>query len=546
MTDEYFFTSCFIFNRSPGGSPRKSGDSDNGASGNPRTQLAEHLPVIADIGGMFADLVSRVPGMENFLTAMKRPLRVATMCSGTESPLLALDKIGDATEKLYGTRLAVDHVFSCEIEPFKQAYIERNFAPPILFRDIRELGGDQATTAYGAKINVPHDVDMLVAGTSCVDYSNLNNERKGLEAQGESGQTFRGMMNWIRKSQPPIIILENVCNAPWDQVQKKFEDEGYHARFMRVDTKRFYIPHTRTRVYLFACKASDASLVEAWKGMVKSLERPASATLEAFLFDADDPRVHEGRRMLARPGEDSTRANTDWGRCESRHQRARLEEGLGQRRPFTHWDGGCTLPDFAWNDWGKAQTDRVLDLMDIDYLRLAQLDIASMHKTLVWNLSKNVDRTTGSVALGICPCLTTSMVTFVTNRGGHLVGIEALSLQGIPVDDLLLTRESENQMSDLAGNAMTTTVVGACMLAAMTLMTDNLAAKKHKTARRALLLDDDSKESSQTMQGSLTVVQAAAAKKTEVVGQDKLVKRPLNLGMKPVGMKELLLSLIHI
>jgi len=47
MTDEYFFTSCFIFNRSQGGSPRKSGDSDSGASGNPRTQLAEHLPVIA-------------------------------------------------------------------------------------------------------------------------------------------------------------------------------------------------------------------------------------------------------------------------------------------------------------------------------------------------------------------------------------------------------------------------------------------------------------------------------------------------------------------
>ena len=28
-----------------------------------------------------------------------------------------------------------EHVFSCEIEPFKQAYIERNFQPPILFRD---------------------------------------------------------------------------------------------------------------------------------------------------------------------------------------------------------------------------------------------------------------------------------------------------------------------------------------------------------------------------------------------------------------------------
>ena len=47
-----------------------------------------------------------------------------------------------------------------------------------------------------------------------------------------------------------------------------------------------------------------------------SLQRPASATLEAFLFDADDPRVHKGRQMLALPGEDKGRATTDWGRCE--------------------------------------------------------------------------------------------------------------------------------------------------------------------------------------------------------------------------------------
>jgi hypothetical protein len=47
----------------------------------------------------------------------------------------------------------VEHVFSCEIEPYKQAYIERNFAPPILFRDVRELGGAKATTAYGAQVS---------------------------------------------------------------------------------------------------------------------------------------------------------------------------------------------------------------------------------------------------------------------------------------------------------------------------------------------------------------------------------------------------------
>ena len=48
------------------------------------------------------------------------------------------------TQWLFLSRVVqVEHVFSCEIEPFKQGYIERNFAPPILFRDIRELGGEK-------------------------------------------------------------------------------------------------------------------------------------------------------------------------------------------------------------------------------------------------------------------------------------------------------------------------------------------------------------------------------------------------------------------
>lgn len=37
-------------------------------------------------------------------------------------------------------------------------------------------------------------------------------------------------------------------------------------------------------------------------------------------------------------------------------------------------------------------------------------------------------------------------------------------MQGLPVDELILTRETEDQLADLAGNAMSTTVVGACIL----------------------------------------------------------------------------------
>jgi hypothetical protein len=63
------------------------------------------------------------------------------------SPLLALQLICEAMKDILDTGLAVAHVFSCEIEPFKQAYIERNFHPPILFRDVTKLGGEEAKFA---------------------------------------------------------------------------------------------------------------------------------------------------------------------------------------------------------------------------------------------------------------------------------------------------------------------------------------------------------------------------------------------------------------
>lgn len=103
------------------------------------------LPPIHDVPSMFDDLVGRIPQIEGVAKHIKgRKLRVATMCSGTESPLLALDLICRSILETYGVPLEVEHVFSCEIEPFKQAYIERNFHPPLLFRDVCELGQTHA------------------------------------------------------------------------------------------------------------------------------------------------------------------------------------------------------------------------------------------------------------------------------------------------------------------------------------------------------------------------------------------------------------------
>ena len=103
------------------------------------------LPPINEIPAIFSDLVSHIPKIRSVVEHIRgRKLRVATMCSGTESPLLALELIQKSILEQHGLTLEVEHVFSCEIEPFKQAYIERNFQPPLLFRDVCELGNEEA------------------------------------------------------------------------------------------------------------------------------------------------------------------------------------------------------------------------------------------------------------------------------------------------------------------------------------------------------------------------------------------------------------------
>lgn len=446
-------------------------------------------PPISNIEDIFADIVDRMPEtllkpLAETLAGKGRALRVATMCSGTESPLLALNLISRAVEAKWGIRMGIEHVFSCEIEPYKQAYIERNFAPPLLFRDVTELGNPQAHTAYGALVDVPGDVDLLVAGTSCVDYSNLNNSKKGIHDGGESGRTFKGMLKWVERNKPSIVILENVKGAPWDSVVKFFEDIKYDSTCCnRFDTKNFYIPQTRQRGYCFASRNMKADYPHHWHNLVCYMQRPFSSPIESFMLPINDPRVQAARAKMGFEQAGKSRSTIDWSRCQGRHDEARGKFQLGRSRPFTNWaEGGtCLMSHGAWNEFAKPQPERVLDLMDIVVLMDAAADEDSHFKSRVWDLSQNVDRGKVGCRPGVTNCLTPSGMPYLSSRGGPITGLEALSLQGLPINELLLTRESDEQLQNLAGNAMSSTAVGICILAALVLSRPDLEADRNES-----------------------------------------------------------------
>ena len=442
--------------------------------------LDTSLPPLYQIDDIFADITKKAVklDLEKVLEHLgNRPLRIATMCSGTESPLLAVQKIQASLESLSSKKLNIEHVFSAEIVPFKQAYIERNFKPPIIFRDILELIDviddevPMATTAYGAKVRVPTDIHVVIAGTSCVDFSNLNKHKKGLTDGGESGKTWDAVLAFCKAFRPPIVLLENVKSAPWDSMLEEYCDAGYEAAGALVDSKDFYIPQTRQRGFMVCfdkhrlSEAGVKSPGEEWHALLGQFRRYASSPVSDFLLPNDQVRRKQGHL-------DEPKREVDWSRCEITQMQYRQDKRLGTARPYTHWQesGSITVPESGVKSWYHSQVERVLDSMDASLLRKALRENGMYDvrfKTRIWDLSQNIYMNEDTSSFGGIGCITPTGQLFISDAGRALAPEEALILQGIPLNQISFTTETPAELQDLAGNAMTSTVVGSAFLSAL-------------------------------------------------------------------------------
>lgn len=448
-----------------------------------------NLPPIDSVEDAFADMA--VTALELGLADVLQDLaghqiEVATMCSGTESPLLAFDLLSKALVQAGHPPLQVHQKFAAEIEVFKQAFIERNQSPETIFRDVREFIPDDATTAitaYGAEEPIPSGLDVLIAGFVCKDLSRLNTQPKGLEDNGESGDTWRAIYSYAKRFRPSIVLLENVkgLSKLWDSVVTMWDEIGYEAAWLIRDTKRYRIPQTRERMYMVAIERSHfgkdvKKAVVHWQELMDKLQRQCSSPYESWLNNM----LHESSDHSALNSE------VDWALCKLRYDHIRSDERLGILRPVTKWSENGTVryvaamtrpddnlkfntctrpPDFANRAWYNSQSSRVYDAIDVAYLQAASKGHDQMYKMAVLDVSQNVDRF--KTALGILPCITPGGCDFATNRQEALSGKQLLLLQGMPLNKLLFGTETQKECQDLAGNAMTTTVIGASIISAI-------------------------------------------------------------------------------
>ncbi|KAI3399382.1 hypothetical protein diail_7109 [Diaporthe ilicicola] len=454
-------------------------------------------------------------------------IRVGTLCSGTDAPIHVMNLFGMLKNSQGKQVLNTINSFGCEIEPFKQSFLMRNSKPGLLFRDAHDFALGDAQKAHlvtGAEADIP-SVDMFVAGTSCVDFSSLSStkikdyaglpralkdwealvEKHGddlsrqhlsdddwrlaidamlerTEAKNTSTKTFAAAMNYVKARQPKIVVFENVASAPWEQLTKSvFPLMGYAAVVRSLDTKEYHLPQTRLRKYLIAFSHAHFTLRGAQKlcellgKILKNLEHTHANSVNDFLLAPNSLELHRARNEMELAAQGGRDQETKWGFSKSRHTAFRREKGIPNLRLWIRWSESANsdAPSKMWRPWENRQPSRVSDLLDCIFviclfgrdLDHGQYDIR--FKARIIDCSQNVDRLTPTSVFGRTGCLTPNAIPVLTLDARPITGTESLRLQGLPVENFDMSVETQAQLQDLAGNAMTTTVVGAVILAAL-------------------------------------------------------------------------------
>ena len=129
----------------------------------------------------------------------------------------------------------------CEIEPYAQQVLKKNFPSVPVFPDICKL--------KRSDINVP--VDLITGGFPCQPFS-VAGRKKGTQ---DDRDLWPEMLRVIKDFRPTWIIGENVANfvnMAFQRTKTDLESEGYQVLPFIVPACGVGAPHRRDRVWILA------------------------------------------------------------------------------------------------------------------------------------------------------------------------------------------------------------------------------------------------------------------------------------------------------
>jgi len=219
----------------------------------------------------------------------------------------------------------------CEIDPYCQKVLAKNFPNIPIFNDVKELVNDRPESTR----TIP-DHDILTSGYPCQPFS-VAGQRRGEE---DERNIWRFVFEIVKRKHPTWCVFENVYGhiaMGLDQVLHDMESEGYSTQTFVVPACSLNAPHKRDRLWI-VCNLADTES-EGLQGFNK--RSPTISTERDEITDigtkgSGDKDVANSKCMGRESG---TSVREELAREESHGKfNNRSTDGSAQERARSWWD----------------------------------------------------------------------------------------------------------------------------------------------------------------------------------------------------------------
>ena len=420
-------------------------------------------------------------------------LNIGELCAGMATGTIASKTLESKITEIHGLTVACQTVFYSEMVAWKRALCQEvhkscggEHAAPALFKSrTAELNG----------LKEPK-VDLWIGAIECDDVSPLTTTpRSILDREGRSGSSFMEMLDVLSScgmdARPRFIMLE--CVAALDKLRKavnekgtkvatdKLAELGYAGSWNLLNTRDFGLPQSRSRTYgVFVMRSAGFGMhgqeihmkqVQRVWDFVASCKIDKPDVLAKFLSDAKFA-------MLADEMSDAKKKN-DKKKVENKNKPKKPPVWKKQHAAFKE----------KWKIADSEMKTRVQKALvqQKDKLNLTEREVECAILKLALHMRKNknpVDQDCLVANIGdslnyvrfnsTChPCLLPTKKYLYIFQGhcftnSNVTGNLYLRLQGLgpeEVEKAGLGGLDQRQSQELAGNAFTSTIVAAIVLA---------------------------------------------------------------------------------
>jgi site-specific DNA-cytosine methylase len=195
---------------------------------------------------------------------------VGSMCTGMCTEALAFEALRRAMPETFPK---VSIAFVCESNVAKQNVLSRLLPETILLGEMSDLATDPVTDTSGKQYDRPH-VNWLIGGLSCKCLCRLNNHPQSVLGDGPTGVSVKGMLSYLDslsfEARPDVVTIEEVIDlltkrsceddrAAIQILSDQMDARGYTAKWQDLMSTKFYLPHSRNRVWTNFRKRKDCS-----------------------------------------------------------------------------------------------------------------------------------------------------------------------------------------------------------------------------------------------------------------------------------------------